>query len=59
MNEITSRNVTDFCPSVKVIDSFVNLDQDISKSLKNLAKLRPVFQFKKNGWRNMEALFIL
>ena len=35
MNEITSRNVTDFCPSVKVIDSFVNLDHDLSEISEN------------------------
>ena len=43
------------------IDSFINLDQDLSKSTKILVKLRPVFEFQKqqNGWRNMEALFLL
>ena len=43
------------------IDSFINLDQDLKKSLKILVKLRPVFELEKiwNGCRYLEALFLL
>ena len=48
------------CCQCSTIDSFIDLDQDLSKSSKILVKLRPVFEFQKNlnGWRNMEALFL-
>ena len=41
------------------IDSYINLDQDISTLSKNLVELRPVFEFQKTWLEKYGSSFLI